>query len=84
MTLGYQTVHVSSCDGLSKGFKCRYISLVNAAGRMSSRDARVRGYITTLKPPRRRFALLNISSLRHRTFAFWLKLTGRTDEAKEP
>ena len=43
MTLGYPTAHVSSCDGLSKGFKCRYISLVNMAGRMSNRDARVRG-----------------------------------------
>ncbi|MGA2885751.1 MAG: hypothetical protein ABSE80_11420 [Halobacteriota archaeon] len=40
---GYPTAHANSYDGLSNGYKCRYISLVNTAGRMSSRDARVRG-----------------------------------------
>ena len=30
-------------------------------GRMSSHDAKVRGYVTTLKLPSRRFALLNTS-----------------------
>jgi hypothetical protein len=33
----------SRCDRLSNGYKCRFISLANTGGRMSSRDARVRG-----------------------------------------
>jgi len=43
MKAGYPTEHASNYVKLSKGYKCKYISLVNTAGRMSSRDARVRG-----------------------------------------
>jgi hypothetical protein len=31
---GYPTAHVSSCDELSKGYKCTYIRVGNTGGRM--------------------------------------------------
>jgi hypothetical protein len=35
---GYPTTHVSRCDELSSGYKCRYIRAANTGGRMSSRE----------------------------------------------
>jgi hypothetical protein len=35
---GYPTAHVSSCDKLSKGFRCRYIKVGNMAMRMRGRE----------------------------------------------
>ena len=38
MKVGYPTAHVSSCDELSKGYKCTCISVENTAMRMNSRE----------------------------------------------
>jgi hypothetical protein len=32
MTRGYPTAHASSCDGFSRGYRCRYIKVENTGG----------------------------------------------------